>query len=93
MITDPLGCGARWSSILVISADEQERLWAAEIKYYAARDIYHKRDKRTKIKRTTWQSWWESMFDDSYNEYIGKMQKRKGTGLSLHEFLKSSGEL
>ena len=77
----------------MICDDQQEKLWAAEIKYYAARDIYHKREKRTKIKRITWQQWWESRFNDSYNEYIQKMKARPGSGLSLHEFFAEVGEL
>ena len=71
----------------------QEKVWAAEIKYYAARAIYNKRELRTKIKKVTWQEWWESRFGESYTLYIDKMKARPGSGLSLHEFFAEVGEL
>ncbi len=56
---------------------EQEQKWAEEIKYYAARSIWHKRTKKAPIGPGTWGVWFERKFGEPYMEYVERMKRQK----------------
>jgi hypothetical protein len=56
---------------------DQEKQWAEEKKYYAARFVWRRRGQRTPSRRYTWQQWWEKKFDDNYRQYTQKMIEKK----------------
>ena len=62
--------------------NDREARWAAEIKYYSARDVYHKRERRTPISKKSWQQWWEDKYGEPYMEYVHRMIERKKRGES-----------
>ena len=82
MTLDLLGWRAKSSSGLVTSDNDREARWAAEIKYYSARDVYHKRERRTPISKKSWQQWWEDKYGEPYMEYVHRMSERKKRGES-----------
>ncbi len=71
-----------WGLELSDPNNDQEARWAAEIKYYAARHVYHKRERRAPISKKTWQQWWEDKYGEPYMEYVHRMSERKKRGES-----------
>ena len=62
-----------------ISTEEQEALWAEQIKYHAARYIWKKQDHVVpyRSKKQNWREWWESKYKESYIGYVEKMKQKK----------------
>ena len=72
----------RWW-ILAISGDDQETIWAEQKKLAAARWVWLRRRDKTPTKKTTWERWWEQMFQDNYEDYTSRqISARTKTGRS-----------
>jgi hypothetical protein len=58
-------------------AKAQSAKWAEEIKYHAARSIWHKRTQRVPSRRYSWGKWFEVKFGEPYMEYVERMKGQK----------------
>ena len=56
---------------------DQERKWAEDIKYHAARSIWHKRSQLVPSRRYSWDKWFEVKFGEPYMEYVERMKGQK----------------
>ena len=68
-------------SLSYLTSTDQERKWAEDIKYHAARSIWHKRTQLAPSRRYTWGGWFEVKFGEPYMEYVERMkgqQNQKG---------------
>lgn len=63
----------------VLSTEDQERenQWAQDIKYHAARDIWHKRGHPVPSRQYSWGKWFEVKFGEPYMEYVERMKEQK----------------
>lgn len=70
-------------ALLTLTKEEREReaKWAADIKYYAARNVWKKRHEATPNnpphRRVTWGQWFEKKFGENLIEYAERKAKEK----------------
>ena len=64
-------------SLSYLTSTDQERKWAEDIKYHAARSIWHKRTQLAPSRRYTWGTWFEVKFGEPYFEYVERMKGQK----------------
>jgi len=59
----------------------QEKQWAEDIKYYAARSIWKRRHHATPNnpphRRVTWEQWFEKKFGEPLLDYAERMARQK----------------
>jgi hypothetical protein len=59
----------------------QEKQWAEDIKYYAARSIWKRRNHATPNnpphRRVTWEQWFEKKFGEPLTVYAARMAEQK----------------
>tara|TARA_R110002012_G_scaffold258279_1_gene438719 strand:- start:245 stop:466 length:222 start_codon:yes stop_codon:yes gene_type:complete len=73
--------------LLTLTKEEQarENKWAADIKYYAARSCWKRRNEATPNnpphRRVTWAQWFEKRFGENLIEYAQRKAKEKSKTL------------
>ena len=55
----------------------QENQWADQIKYHAARAIWHKRRATVPSGKYSWAIWFEKKYGEPYLEYVERIKKQK----------------
>jgi len=74
-------------ALLTLTKEEQarENKWAADIKYYAARSCWKRRNETTPNnpphRRVTWAQWFEKRFGENLIEYAQRKAKEKSKTL------------
>lgn len=56
---------------------KQERQWAEDKKYHAARSVWIKQRHMTPKRRITWARWFERMFGEPLEQYAQRMADKK----------------
>ena len=59
------------------TSPEEEREWKEQIKYHAARAIWHKRRATVPSGKYSWAIWFEKKYGEPYLEYVERMKKQK----------------
>ena len=59
------------------TSPEEEREWAEQIKYYAARAIWHKRRATVPSGKYSWAIWFEKKYGEPYLKYVERMKQEK----------------
>jgi predicted NAD/FAD-binding protein len=67
---------------LAILAEDlaQEKKWAADIKYHAARSIWRKRREFVPSRKYRWERWFEVKFGESLDAYAERASQAKEAG-------------
>jgi len=55
----------------------KENQWAEQIKYHAARAIWHKRRATVPSGKYSWAIWFEKKYGEPYLKYVERMKKQK----------------